>query len=83
MTSEFISAVLLTTPFLCDLKPCTVVILTGVPESSAGSISRGKRLYSETAYTLKLEAGKGKGTVHPRTGHEGPEGGMCISLLFL
>jgi len=21
------------------------------------------------------ETGKGKGTVHPRTGHEGPEGG--------
>jgi hypothetical protein len=26
---------------------------------------------------------KGKGKVHPRTGHEGPEGGRGIALLFL
>ena len=28
-------------------------------------------------------AGKGKGKVLPVTGHEGPEGGRCIALLFL
>jgi hypothetical protein len=26
---------------------------------------------------------KGKGTVHPTTGHEGPEGERGIALLFL
>ena len=26
---------------------------------------------------------KGKSKVHPRTGHEGPEGSRCIALLFL
>jgi hypothetical protein len=25
----------------------------------------------------------GKGNVHPRSGHEGPEGGRCIAPLFL
>jgi hypothetical protein len=26
---------------------------------------------------------KGKGKFHPRTGHEGPEGGRDIALLFI
>ena len=30
----------------------------------------------------KLGKGKGKGKVYPRTGHENPEGGRSIALLF-
>jgi hypothetical protein len=36
--------------------------------------------------TSPAEKGKGKGKVHPRTGHEGPKGegvGQGIALLFL
>jgi hypothetical protein len=31
----------------------------------------------------RVQAGKGKGKVHPRTGHESPEGSRYIALLFL
>ena len=30
-----------------------------------------------------MNVGKGKGTVHPRTSHEGPEGDRDIAILFL
>ena len=33
--------------------------------------------------SVTLLASKGKGKVHPRTGHEGPEWSRCIALLFL
>jgi len=43
----------------------------------------GNQFEELSVYVSVICNGKGKGTVHPRTGHEGSEGSKGIALLFL
>jgi hypothetical protein len=37
----------------------------------------------ETVFYVSYDDGKGRGKVHPRTGHEDPEESRSIALIFL
>jgi hypothetical protein len=65
----------------------TVIVSAHPPYAIMGCTGTTLHVYNflanDLTSSLQIHIKKGKGKVHPRTGHEGPGGGRGIALFFL